>query len=56
MTVVKLPGLNHLFQPAKTGSPMEYAGSEITIDPAVLDRIAAWIRERFAHPLPGGGK
>jgi hypothetical protein len=39
----ELPGLNHLFQTAKTGSPTEYAVSEETISPVALDRIAAWI-------------
>ncbi|MDY0288257.1 MAG: alpha/beta hydrolase [Sphaerochaeta sp.] len=41
-------GLNHLFQPALTGSPDEYATIETTIDPQVLDDISSWIvRERF---------
>jgi fermentation-respiration switch protein FrsA (DUF1100 family) len=51
-TVKELPGLNHLFQPAKTGSPSEYSGIEITIDPAVLDLITGWIQARFAS-APG---
>ena len=37
------PGLNHLFQPAKTGLLTEYAQIDITIAPAVLDKIANWI-------------
>lgn len=41
--VIELPGLNHLFQPAKTGSPAEYAKIETTIDPAALDLITTWI-------------
>jgi uncharacterized protein len=49
-TIERLPGLNHLFQPAKTGSPSEYAKSEITIDPLVLDTITQWITERFITP------
>jgi len=36
-------GLNHLFQPAITGSPDEYATIETTIDPQVLEDIASWI-------------
>jgi hypothetical protein len=40
---VELPGLNHLFQPAKTGSPTEYAQIEETISPVALDKIASWI-------------
>ncbi len=39
----ELPGLNHLFQPAKTGSPAEYASIEITIAPEVLEKISGWI-------------
>lgn len=52
VTIRRLPGLNHLFQPAKTGSPAEYAASEITMDPSVLDLVAKWIQERFAAPKP----
>ena len=41
-------GLNHLFQPATTGSPEEYASIEITIDPEVLEDISSWIvRDRL---------
>jgi uncharacterized protein len=39
-----LPGLNHLLQPAGTGSPQEYAAIEQTIDPQALDLIATWLR------------
>lgn len=42
-TVEVLPGLNHLFQPAKTGAPSEYGSIETTMDPAALDRISVWI-------------
>jgi pimeloyl-ACP methyl ester carboxylesterase len=42
-TVEELPGLNHLFQTAKTGSPAEYGQIEETIAPAALDTIARWI-------------
>lgn len=41
--VDELPGLNHLFQSAKTGSPTEYAQIEETISPVALDKIASWI-------------
>jgi pimeloyl-ACP methyl ester carboxylesterase len=44
-TVEVLPGLNHLFQPAETGSPAEYAKIETTMDPAALERVASWILE-----------
>jgi pimeloyl-ACP methyl ester carboxylesterase len=43
--VIELPGLNHLFQPAETGMPAEYAEIETTFDPAALARIAEWIGE-----------
>lgn len=39
----ELPGLNHLFQTAKTGSPSEYGEIEETISPVALDKIASWI-------------
>jgi fermentation-respiration switch protein FrsA (DUF1100 family) len=39
----ELPGLNHLFQTAKTGSPSEYAEIEETIAPSVLAKIGDWI-------------
>ena len=41
--IVELPGLNHLFQTAKTGSPNEYEQIEETIAPIALDKIATWI-------------
>ena len=39
----ELPGLNHLFQTAKTGSPVEYAQIEETMSPLALQKIADWI-------------
>jgi pimeloyl-ACP methyl ester carboxylesterase len=39
----ELPGLNHLFQTAKTGLPAEYGLNEETIAPAALDKIGAWV-------------
>lgn len=45
-TVKELPGLNHLFQTAQTGSPSEYARIEETISPAALELIGDWISER----------
>lgn len=41
--VKELPGLNHLFQPAKTGSPNEYAAIDETFSPVALQIIADWI-------------
>lgn len=48
-TVRELPGLNHLFQPAKTGSPTEYADIDVTIAPAALDLMSSWILARFGR-------
>jgi hypothetical protein len=39
----ELPGLNHLFQTAKTGAPSEYVEIEETIAPSVLKQIGDWI-------------
>ena len=44
-TVKEMPGLNHLFQTAKTGSPTEYTKIEETISPAALELIGNWISE-----------
>jgi hypothetical protein len=42
-TIKELPGLNHLFQEAKTGSTTEYSTIEQTIAPVVLDTMSDWI-------------
>jgi hypothetical protein len=39
----ELPGLNHLFQHAPTGSPTEYGGIEETFAPEALTAISDWI-------------
>jgi len=39
----ELPGLNHLFQTAKTGSPAEYAQNEETMSPVALEKMSSWI-------------
>ncbi len=41
--VDELPGLNHLFQTAKTGAPAEYAQIEETMSPLALEKMASWI-------------
>ncbi len=43
--VVEFPGLNHLFQTAKSGLPLEYGQIEETIAPVVLDKLEKWIQE-----------
>lgn len=45
-TLQRLPGLNHLLQPAKTGLPSEYARIEETMSPGALETIGAWVRAR----------
>jgi pimeloyl-ACP methyl ester carboxylesterase len=42
-TIKELPGLNHLFQSAVTGSPREYEKIEETISPAALTTIEEWL-------------
>ena len=46
-TIEILPGLNHLFQEAQTGSPAEYQAIEETMNPAALSAISGWILARF---------
>ena len=46
-TVKELPGLNHLFQTAETGSPLEYGKIEETISPLALDTITKWLQENI---------
>jgi len=41
--IVKLPHLNHLFQTAQTGLPMEYAKIEETFAPVALQAMGDWI-------------
>lgn len=46
-TVKELPGLNHLFQTAETGLPVEYGKIEETMSPLVLDTISNWLHENI---------
>jgi fermentation-respiration switch protein FrsA (DUF1100 family) len=47
--VDELPGLNHLFQTAKTGAPSEYAEIEETMSPVALEKMAGWIGKATAN-------
>jgi fermentation-respiration switch protein FrsA (DUF1100 family) len=47
-TVREFPGLNHLLQHCKTGSPLEYSNIEETISPDALQLIGDWIIARTA--------
>ncbi len=44
--IVNFEGLNHLFQPAKSGLPSEYNKISETISPKVLELITSWILEQ----------
>ena len=44
VTVRELPGLNHLFQTARTGALSEYETIEETFAPNAMELIAEWIR------------
>ena len=48
-----LPGLNHLFQHAGTGSIEEYATIEETFAPEALTAIGDWIVARFSRGAQG---
>ncbi len=43
---VEFKGLNHLFQPSKTGQVSEYGNIEETMAPEVLKTLTQWIKER----------
>lgn len=43
VTIISYPNLNHMFQTATTGLPVEYSDIEETISPQVLRDIADWI-------------
>ena len=47
VTIKRYQGLNHLFQPARTGLVAEYATIETTFDEAVLSDIVEWITSRI---------
>lgn len=44
--IEKLDGLNHLFQPARTGLVDEYATISTTFDPKALDLMTGWLERR----------
>ena len=46
VTIIELPGLNHLFQECTTGSPDEYAVIEQTMSPVAMAEILKWIQEQ----------
>jgi hypothetical protein len=48
--IVELPGLNHLFQTATTGSPVEYGQIDETIAPVALNTMTDWIVKQDGKP------
>lgn len=46
-TITPFLDLNHLFQPADTGSPTEYGTIETTFDESALKMMADWLDERW---------
>jgi hypothetical protein len=50
VTIKEFPGLNHLFQTAKTGAVGEYADISETFAPAALDFMTDWLTKRFVKP------
>lgn len=48
-TIVELPGVNHVFQRAKTGAIREYALIDESFEPDALDQIADWILKRVGR-------
>lgn len=42
-----VPGMNHLFQSTRTGSPLEYAKNTETMSPVVLQQISDWIHQQL---------
>lgn len=51
-----LPGLNHLFQPTRTGRIDEYIRIATTIDPIALEAIATWLDAIVKVPANRGNR
>jgi hypothetical protein len=47
VTIQEIPDLNHFFQTVPEGPAIPNARIEETFAPAAMERIAAWILERF---------
>jgi alpha-beta hydrolase superfamily lysophospholipase len=48
MTVVRVPGVNHLLVPAKTGETSEYSTlMDARISPAIVEALVSWLRPTF---------
>jgi hypothetical protein len=53
-TVKKIPGVNHLFQTCRTGSPREYGQINETMNEDVLKLMSDWINQH-CHTQKGKG-
>ncbi len=42
--VIKLKGINHVFQDAQTGSPADYTKNEVSFSPRALELIGSWLK------------
>ena len=53
---IEMPGLNHLFQTAKTGLMAEYGAIDETFAPTALDTLTAWLvaHSRARRPVRSG--
>jgi uncharacterized protein len=49
VTVTRLPGLNHLFQAAKTGAPSEYGGLPKALDSTFVAALGGWAETHLAR-------
>jgi pimeloyl-ACP methyl ester carboxylesterase len=49
VTVLQLAGLNHMFQPARSGTMVEYGEIETTFAPEALRTIGEWISTRVGR-------
>ena len=48
VTIKEIPGLNHLFQHARTGLPREFAEIQETLSPEVLTIISQWVAQHMS--------
>lgn len=51
-TVLRLPGINHNLQTARTGKPSEYFLIDETVAPSVLALMSSWMQDVAKMPLP----
>lgn len=48
--VIKLKGVNHIFQDSESGSPVEYTKNENTFSTRALELIVSWLNTILKHP------